>query len=199
MLEELLKSWATVGYVGIFLTSFAGTTSIIVPIPYVPILLAAALSGKFNPALLAVAAGLGSGLGEMVGYAIGYAGRKLVGGKYERRLLALAKILGKYGAVAIFVFALTPLPDDLVVIPLGLVRYGFWKVFIPCFLGKLSMCMIVSFFGAYASDLVRGLYGEQGLYGVVASAIALSIVLILLLRIDWEKLLEKYLLEKGTP
>ena len=196
MFEDILEKLVALGYIGIFITSFAGTTSIVIPIPYVPILLAAALSGKFNPALLALAAGLGSGIGEMVGYAIGRAGRKVIGEKYERRFTALAKIFSKYGAIAIYIFALTPLPDDLIIIPLGLIKYGFWRAFIPCFLGKLSMCTIVAYFGAYASNIVYQLYGEAGVTSTIIAAIALSIILILLFKIDWEKVLEKYLGEK---
>jgi len=196
LFEKLLENLMGLGYLGIFLTSFAGTTSIIIPIPYVPILLAAALSGKFNPALLTLVAGSGSGIGEMVGYAMGYAGRKAVGEKYERRFAALAKIFSKYGATAIYIFALTPLPDDLIIIPLGLIKYGFWRAFIPCFLGKLSMCAIVAYSGAYASNIIYQLYGEAGVTSTIIAAIALSIVLMLLFKIDWEKILEKYLGEK---
>ncbi len=49
----------------------------------------------------------------------------------------MVKLFDKYGPATIFLFALTPLPDDLLFIPLGVMRYPFWKAFIPALFGKM--------------------------------------------------------------
>jgi len=41
-----------------------------------------------------------------------------------------------------FIFALTPLPDDLLFIPLGIMRYNLPKTLLAAFFGKLVMLLI---------------------------------------------------------
>lgn len=176
---------ANLGYAGIFLLSFIGASSVIIPIPYTVILFG--VSARFNPVLLAVVAGLGSALGEMVGYGLGYMGRRFVSKKRERRLDAIARMLYHYGPVAIFIFALTPLPDDLLFIPLGLLHYNLWRAFIPCVAGKFLMCLIITHVGAAVSSFV----GDVEM--VVITLVLFILVLIAMFKIDWEKVLEKHL------
>jgi len=176
--------------------SFIGAASIIFPIPYTVVLLAISTTGQFNPLLLAVVAGLGSAVGELVGYGIGYMGKGVVGKKRERRLNAMLRLfnrfgINRFGAAAIFIFALTPLPDDLLFIPLGLSRYKLWKVFLPCVAGKFLMFLII----AYAGGAVGQLYTESPIFSVL-TMILLVLVIIAIFRIDWEKV-EKTLMKKG--
>ncbi len=121
----MLSALGEFGYPGIFLLSFIGAASVIVPIPYTVVLLTiSAPQFDFNPLLLAIVAGFGAAVGELVGYGLGYAGRRVVSKKYGRRLNAMLRIFDRFGAPAVFIFALTPLPDDLLFIPLGLMRYS---------------------------------------------------------------------------
>lgn len=168
--------------------SFIGAASIIFPIPYTVALLAISTTGQFNPLLLAVVAALGSAVGELVGYGLGYMGRGVVGKKREKSLNAMLKIFGRFGAVGVFIFALTPLPDDLLFIPLGLLRYKFWKVFLPCIAGKFLMFLIIAYIGVEIGQLSPIL--------AVVTMILLVLVIIIMFRIDWEKV-EKTLLKKG--
>ena len=55
----------------------------------------------------------------------------------------MVKLFDRYGPAAIFFFALTPLPDDLLFIPLGVMRYPFLKAFIPALFGKTLMMFIL--------------------------------------------------------
>jgi membrane protein YqaA with SNARE-associated domain/membrane protease YdiL (CAAX protease family) len=171
--------------------SFIGAASIIFPIPYTVVLLTISTLGKFNPLLLAAVAGLGSAVGEFVGYGLGYVGRGFVGKKRERRLNAMLRLFDRFGAVAVFFFALTPLPDDLLFIPLGLLRYKFWKAFLPCVAGKFFMLLII----AYVGEVIGRWYVESPIFAVT-TMILLVLVGIAMLRIDWEKV-EKTLMKRG--
>jgi len=108
----------------------------------------------------------------------------------------MIRIFNRYGAIAIFIFALTPLPDDLLFIPFGMLRYSFVKAFIPSILGKLLMCSILAYGGQAYGDVLSILFGESGLVGtIITSAITTALLIILLVamfKIDWEKLFEKY-------
>jgi membrane protein YqaA with SNARE-associated domain len=194
-LSQLLLQYS---YFGVFLLSFIGTASIIIPIPYTLIIFTLSLTGQWNSALLIVAGGLGSALGELTGYALGYFGRRVVSEERQRKMTYLVRVFDRYGPLAIFVFALTPLPDDLLFIPLGIMRYKFYKAFIPSLIGKLLMIFILVNSGSIAGTIFAGLFGENGnFWGMIITTILLVIVIIALYRIDWEKVLRKYVGERG--
>jgi membrane protein YqaA with SNARE-associated domain len=185
-------------YFGVFLISLVGAMSIIVPIPYTFVILTLGMRGVMDPLLLTVAGGLGSGVGEFSGYLLGYYGRALISEKRRRKIDYIVRILeNRYGPVAIFIFALTPLPDDLLFIPLGVLRYKFVKAFIPCFLGKLMMCAILAYGGQVYYDGLSAIFGggtfEIELLTSVITAIIVILIFVAMFKIDWEKILEKYM------
>ena len=187
MLEELFAFLQQLGYLGAFLISLIGALSVILPIPYTLVIYA--MGAFFDPFLLAIAAGLGSAAGEFSGYMLGYAGKRLVGSKYERRMTAIVRVFDRYGPIAIFLFALTPLPDDLLFIPLGLLRYSFLKAFIPCLIGKFAMCLILAYSGHFSFEAARLLYGEAGWAGVLLTTVCLILIFAAFFAIKWERIL----------
>ena len=179
------------GYFGIFILSFLGATSIIFPIPYTVVIFYLGSLKIFNPFLIAVSGGAGSALGEFFGFFLGYYGRAVLSKERQRKIDYVMKIFNRYGALAIFVFALTPLPDDLLFIPLGVMRYSFTRAFIPCFAGKILMCFILAYGGHLSISVIKEFMGgEEGYVTIIASAVLLIIILILMLKIDWEKILQ---------
>ncbi len=194
-LSQLLLQYS---YFGVFLLSFIGTASIIIPVPYTLIIFTLSMSGQWNSTLLIIAGGLGSALGELTGYALGYFGRRIISEERQRKMTYLVRVFDRYGPLAIFVFALTPLPDDLLFIPLGIMKYKFYKAFIPSLIGKLVMIFILVNSGSIAGNIFATLLGESGtLWGMIITTILLVIVIIALYRIDWEKVLRKYVGERG--
>ena len=185
-------------YFGVFLISFIGTASIIIPVPYTLIIFSLSLTGQWDPILLTIAGGIGSAIGESTGYALGYFGRRIMSEERQRKMTFLVRLFDRYGPLTIFAFALTPLPDDLLFIPLGILKYKFYKAFIPALIGKVLMIFILVNFGALAGDVILLVFGESGnLIGMVITTVLLIIVLIALYRIDWEKVLQKYVGDKG--
>jgi membrane protein YqaA with SNARE-associated domain len=182
-------------YVGVFAISLIGAMSIIVPIPYTFIILTLGIEGM-NPLLLTVAGGLGSGVGEFSGYILGYYGRSVISEKQQRKMGYMIRIFDHYGPITIFLFALTPLPDDLLFIPLGILRYKFIKAFTPCILGKTLMCAILAYGGQMFGNILSMVFGESTpemeLFISIITAIALVFILVAMLKIDWEKIFEKY-------
>jgi membrane protein YqaA with SNARE-associated domain len=182
-------------YIGVFAISLVGAMSIIVPIPYTFIILTLGMEGM-NPLLLTVAGGLGSGVGEFSGYILGYYGRSVISEKQQRKMGYMIRIFDRYGPITIFLFALTPLPDDLLFIPLGMLRYKFIKAFIPSILGKTLMCAILAYGGQFFGNILNVVFGESTpemkLLISIITAIALVFILVAMLKIDWEKVFEKY-------
>jgi membrane protein YqaA with SNARE-associated domain len=198
MIGDWISYLLQFGYLGVFAISVVGAMSIIIPIPYTFVILTLGMEGSLDPLLLTVAGGLGSAVGEFSGYVLGYYGRAVVSEKRQRKINYLVRILeNRYGPVVIFLFALTPLPDDLLFIPLGVLRYKFVKAFIPCFFGKLLMCAILAYGGKLYYDVLSSVFGkgtfEIELLTSVITAITLILIFVAMFKIDWEKVLGKYI------
>jgi len=191
-IPEWAKWFQNLGYFGIFLLSLVGAMSIFVPIPYTLVIFWLGNYG-WDPFLLMIAGGFGAAIGELSGYILGFYGRKIVSQERLRKMSYLIKAFGRYLPIAIFFFAFTPLPDDLLFIPLGILKYKLFKAFIPSFLGKLLMCFTLAHLGKIGANFILLIFGEEFSWvGSAALAILLIIVLIILFKVDWEKVLEKY-------
>ena len=179
-------SWRSFGYAGVFLLSLIGASSVIIPVPYTVVLLT--ISPAFDVIPFAVVAAVGSALGELVGYGVGRMGRAaLVGKKYLRKMDAMLAIFKRYGIIVIFFFALTPLPDDLLFIPLGLMGYSIWKALAAAVCGKFFAMLAI----AYVGNVAGGLFFESWELGVVMAAL-LAVLVVAIFKVDWEKLAKKY-------
>ena len=178
------------GYLGVFIISFIGSVSVVFPVPYTIVIFF--LGSSLNPVFVAVSGGLGSALGEFSGYALGYYGRAVVSEERRRKMDYMVKVFDRYGPVSIFLFALTPLPDDLLFIPLGVMRYAFWKAFIPALFGKMLMTFILAYSGQQSITIIETLFGGSGLLGTVITSALLILIIVAMIKIDWEKLFEKH-------
>lgn len=183
------------GYFGIFLISLIGALSIFFPIPYTVIIFT--LGGTFEPLWIAVAAGIGSAVGELSGYLLGFGGRRVISEKYKKKMEFLMKLFDRFGSIVIFLFALTPLPDDLLFIPLGVIRYSLVRALVPALIGKICMNFIVAYSGRFSVQIIRDIFGVESdwisaLIGMILALVSLVIVFVIMFKVDWEKLFEKY-------
>ena len=191
LLEEWMKQFALqFGYLGVFIISFIGSVSVVFPVPYTIVIYL--LGAVLDPFFVAVSGGLGSALGEFSGYALGYYGRTVVSEKRRKKMDYMVKLFDHYGPVVIFFFALTPLPDDLLFIPLGVMRYTFWKAFIPALLGKTLMTFILAYSGQQSITIIETLFAGSGLLGTAITSALLILIIVAMIKIDWQKLFEKH-------
>lgn len=194
------------GYLGIFLISLIGAVSIFFPVPYTVVIftlggLKVGEAWLFEPVWIAVAAGIGSAVGEFSGYLLGLGGRKAISGKYKRKMELLVKVFNRFGPVAIFLFALTPLPDDLLFIPLGVMRYSIIRALIPALIGKFFMNLIVAYSGRFSIQILKDIFGVESdwvsaLVGTILAIALLIIVFLLMFKVDWERRLQKYVADE---
>jgi len=184
------------GYFGVFLASLLGSVSIFFPVPYTLILFTLGSIESFNPVMLSVASGLGSGLGEFSGYLLGLSGRRIISDKNKRKMDYLLKLFGRFWPFAIFLFALTPLPDDLIFIPLGVMQYSLLKAIMPALIGKFCMSLIIVYSARFTVHIAREIFGVEGegfsaLISMVVASVLLVIIFIVMFKVDWEKIFEK--------
>jgi len=153
-LIEILKS---MGYLGAFVAGFLGSSSIFIAI--FPSYIVVALLGSFQTNILSVSAigiiaGLGAGIGQYVHYYLGVGGRYVLSEKRKKSLDIWRIRLEKYGLWLILAFAITPLtPDDIIWIPLGLIRYPKMRALLAAITGKIVLNLIYAFAGFYGWSL----------------------------------------------
>ncbi len=139
---EAFENW---GYLGAFLISLITNATVILPFPGIVLLFA--MGAAFNPLLVGLSAGIGGTIGEMTAYLLGYSGRRVV-----KNVWFYDKAVGwlrKWGSLTVFVFALTPLPFDVLGIGAGLLHFPFWKFFIACLFGKTILYILMALSGAW--------------------------------------------------
>lgn len=197
-LEDLFPFSDELGYLSILLISFVGSIIVFIPVPYIPVLLAASLSNKFDPHLVAASSALGTVIAKTIIFFVSYYGRNILSTKTKQRMLPLQRLVSKYGWPGAFIAAATPVPDDLVYIPLGLARYSPWKFALSTFAGKMVMNEAIVwgtiFLGRpIAEDVIASSSDDTTLIAIgVASVVAMGVVVYLSLRVDWGKLLGRW-------
>ena len=108
------------------------------------------------------------------------------------------KLVKRYGGSAAFVAAATPIPDDLVYIPLGLAKYNPKRFFVATLSGKIVLFYVIVLISHYTGlsllePILQGIDDPLPVYiGIIALGVAMTVVVILLLRLNWEKILGKF-------
>lgn len=196
-ITDLFPLSGELGYLGIFLVSFVGSIIVFVPVPYFPVILAAALSEKFDPHMIAIVSALGTVIAKTVIFFASYYGRKMLSQKTQKRMLPLQRLVSKYGWPGAFVAAATPIPDDIVYIPLGLARYSPWKFALSTFAGKVVMNEAIVWSTVFlgrplVQDVVSGTDNTTLAIVAVASIAVMGVIIYFSLKIDWGKLIGRW-------
>ena len=158
---------------------------------------------QFNIHVLAILAAVTSTLAKQIIFYVSYGGRKIISEKTKQRMLPFQKLVKKYGAGAAFFAAATPIPDDLVYVPLGLAKYNPRKFFVATLTGKLVLCYVIVILSHYMSgpmiDPIFDMFGISStedlddptpiLIGIIGFGVAMTVVVLVMLRLDWSRVL----------
>ena len=184
-----------VGYLGLTIVSFIGSLIPFVPIPSFILVATMAVGDQFDIHALALIAAITSTVAKQIIFYVSYGGRKIISEKTKKRMKPFQKLVKRYGGSAAFVAAATPIPDDLVYIPLGLAKYNPKRFFIATLLGKLVLFYVIVLISHYMGlsllePVLQDIEDPMPVYvGIVVFAIAMSIIVILLLRLNWVRIL----------
>ncbi len=175
----------------VFLTSLVGNLIPFFPVPYLLFVVGVVASHPEGLSLIQVATvgALGAAIGKFAIYLAGYgAGTALSGSR--ARFDSLRKLLGGSAFLAAFIFAASPFPDDIIFIPLGIMRYSPSKTFISLFSGKFALILFVSYLARSSGTFVETVAGG-GFIGIAISVAVVIIISIIMMRVDWEKFLAR--------
>lgn len=135
------------GYLGLFFINLLSSSSILFPLPgYIFVF----IFGKIlNPWLVALFSSLGATFGECTSYGIGIGGEYIL--KKQHKYFQKGKEWFEKGRgfLIILIFAVTPLPFDVVGILSGILNYDFKKFLLATFLGKMIKYLALALAGFY--------------------------------------------------
>jgi membrane protein YqaA with SNARE-associated domain len=188
------------GYPGALLISFFGNATILFPFPYVgmPFILGGlrdihSETFLFDPWIVGFLSGVGAILGEMTGYYLGYAGSYFIEEEKTNRFRSFIERYPQATPLVIWFLAATPIPDDVLIVPLGAAKYPWWKVFIPGFFGKTMLLTGIAWAGRFGLDWVAMIVSSSGTGNIISLSVEIIGLLILimifylLIRIDWNQ------------
>ncbi|UCH05286.1 MAG: VTT domain-containing protein, partial [Candidatus Thorarchaeota archaeon] len=145
----------------------------------------------FDPWVVGLVSGLGAMLGEMTGYAVGYGGGFLIEAKPRNSFRDFIQQYPRLTPLVLWFLAATPIPDDVLVVPLGAAKYPWWKVAIPQLVGKSMFLVAIAWTGrlglSWIGDLLGGLDPTSVFTKSVEVAGFLLVILAIyaLVRVDW--------------
>ena len=196
-LWELFPFTPEVGYLGLAIVSFFGSLIPFVPIPSFVLVATMAVGEQFDIHILVLIAALTSTAAKQIIFYVSYGGRKIISEKTKKRMKPFQKLVKRYGGSAAFVAAATPIPDDLVYIPLGLAKYNPKRFFVATLLGKLVLYYVIVLISHYMGlsllePILQDIQDPLPVYiGIIALGAAMTIIVILLLRLNWERILSR--------
>ena len=184
-----------VGYIGLALVSFIGSLIPFVPVPSFILLATMSVGGQFDIHILALISAFTAPIAKQIIFYASYGGRRMISEKTKKRMKPFQKLVKRYGGAAAFVAAATPIPDDMVYIPLWLAKYNPKRFFIATLSGKIVLCYIIVLISHYTGlsilePILEDIDDPFAIYvGMIVFGVIMTVIVILLLRLDWERIL----------
>ena len=149
-IEGALKEFVVrYGYLGFLTAAFVGGLNLIVPVSHF-IFVIPLLNAGLNPWLLVVLGTAGTALADIIGYGLGHSGSRVFPALDKFRLW-VEGVTSRYPILAPLVLfgwaSFVPLPNEILVIPAGLARYGFLRTLIIVVAGNAVFHILVTQFG----------------------------------------------------
>jgi len=187
-----------VGYLGLGLVNFFGSLIPFIPLPGFLLLASMSVGDQFNLHVLALLSALTATAAKQIIFYVSYEGRRIISEKTRKRMRPFERLVKRYGAAAAFFAAATPIPDDLIYVPLGLAKYNPKRFFIATLTGKLVLSYSIVFISHHLGMSLVEPYLENitdvtTVYiGIIIFGAMMTFVIVLLLRLNWAKILGRF-------
>jgi uncharacterized membrane protein YdjX (TVP38/TMEM64 family) len=150
------ESLSGLGYLGVFLMAWIGSTTVLLPIPHLAFTFT--MGSVLVPWWVGLCAGFGDSLGELWGYVAGYAVEDLVD-----RWKVYPTIEGwvrRHGLLTIFLMGSVPMPlFDMAGMAAGATGMPVWKFYLATWSGKTLKAIVVAWAGHYGIAWIANLLG----------------------------------------
>lgn len=209
-IQEELGSFGL--YLGVGIISIFGNFVMFIPILYAVVLMFVAVlfESVYDVFLLGIAAGIGASIGQIASWFVGRATKNLVDDRLDKQIKRGKRWVDRgLAPLMIFIFAATPLPDEVLLIVIGLIGYSLGKTLFYCFIGKIVLTMGVSFVANFISrtnfgewflltffnvtreNLLTQTIPESEVWTSITLWIITASLVVLVTFIDWMKLYDK--------
>lgn len=201
---ELTRAWSEIalryGYIGALISAFVGSITPVIVFPYTIVIFFLATQG-LNPWVLGLMMGLGAGIGQFSGYFLGMWSSRLLK-KRPATFQALQKLVHARPVFVhwvLFLFAVTPLPDAALFIPLGMIRYGWIKILLPTLAGKITSGLIVTLSSNFLAQSFNfdAAASSTTLISQMSTLASIAVIIYVVLKLDWEKMIHRWFDPKG--
>jgi len=187
-----------VGYLGLSLVNFFGSLIPFVPLPGFLLLATMSVGNQFDLHILALLSAITATVAKQIIFYVSYGGRRIINEKTRKRMRPFERLVKRYGAAAAFFAAATPIPDDLVYVPLGLAKYNPKRFFIATLTGKIILSYAIVLISHHlgislVEPLLENLEDTTPVYvGIIVFGAMMTSVVVLMLRLDWQKILGRF-------
>jgi len=145
--EEIVsKIGIKTGYALLFFMALLGISSF-TSVSFYTTLIVFAGTGEFNPIILGLVAAPAAAIGDSLFFLLGFKGRSFIPEKYLLFFSNWIEKKPKWFApiIAFFYTGLTPLPQDFLMLAMGISGVRFWKIFLAILFGNMVFIIIISF------------------------------------------------------
>lgn len=187
-----------VGYLSLSLVNFFGSLVPFVPLPGFLLLATMSVGDQFDLHILALLSAITATVAKQIIFYVSYGGRKIINEKTRKRMRPFERLVKRYGAGAAFFAAATPIPDDLVYVPLGLAKYNPKRFFIATLTGKIVLSYSIVFIShnlglSLVEPFLENIDDATPVYiGIILFGVMMTAVIVLLLRLDWARILGRF-------
>lgn len=194
LVEILANILENHGYIGIFIVSLISNSIPYVSLPYLALLVFTApiFNSLVSLILAIVASALGATIGKVIILFIGRGVRVVLSDETKENLVFFNKLFGKWGFIAVFLFAALPLPDDVLYIPLGVAGYRIIPYTIAVFTGKVIVTGMAVLFGKAFISILEGAFKAPLTISFTVLVIVTFIVAYVAVKINWKVIFESY-------
>lgn len=157
-MNEFFKA---LGVQGLALNSFIESFFLVPPPDF--LLIALDLAKPEKALFYALICTIASVMGAAIGYGIGYWGGRpafnFIFRKNKDKFEAVEKLYNRYGVIAVFFSAFTPIPYKVFTIASGVLNMNFWQFILASFVGRGARFFLVSIvlmlFGAWVKQYLE--------------------------------------------
>lgn len=186
------------GYLILALVNFFGSLIPFVPLPGFLFLATMSVGNQYDLHVLAIVSAVTATVAKQIIFFISFGGRKIMNQKTRIRMRPFERLVKRYGAAAAFVAAATPLPDDIIFVPLGLAKYNPKRFFIATLTGKLVLSYVIVLIShniglSFIEPFLENVDDATPVYiGIVVFGVIMTAMIIILLKLDWQRVMGKF-------
>jgi len=187
-----------VGFLSLALVNFFGSLVPFVPLPGFLLLATMSVGDSYDLHVLALVSAITATAAKQIIFFVSTSGRKIINEKTRKRMRPFERLVKRYGAAAAFVAAATPIPDDIIFVPLGLAKYNPKKFFVATLTGKIVLSYVIVFISHYlglslVEPFLENIEDATPVYiGIIIFGAIMTTVVVLLLKLDWQRILGKF-------